>query len=61
MMALSKLGLERQGSCVGMGAMNPPRQDFPLPQDIFHHSDNLLSDGLFLTQFLLLIHEVGLL
>ncbi|KAE8163156.1 hypothetical protein BDV40DRAFT_299691 [Aspergillus tamarii] len=57
MMALSKLGLERQGSCVGMGAMNPPRQDFPLPQDIFHHSDNLLSDGLFLTQFLLLIHE----
>lgn len=44
-----------------MSALNFHRQDFPLPQNILHHSDNLLSDGLFLTQFLLLIHEVGFL
>ncbi|KOC14186.1 hypothetical protein AFLA70_502g000751 [Aspergillus flavus AF70] len=57
-MAISKLGLDRQGSCINMSALNFHRQDFPLPQNILHHSDNLLSDGLFLTQFLLLIHEV---
>ncbi|KAE8376837.1 hypothetical protein BDV26DRAFT_228048 [Aspergillus bertholletiae] len=58
MMAISKLALDRQGHSVDMSTVNPCQHNFLLPQNIHHHRDSLPSDGLFLTEFLLLIHGV---
>ncbi|KAE8389980.1 hypothetical protein BDV23DRAFT_156080 [Aspergillus alliaceus] len=58
MMALSALSLARQGSDLNMAAMNRTHQDYPLSQNVLHRSEDLLSDGVFLTQFLLLVYEI---
>ncbi|KAE8350171.1 hypothetical protein BDV28DRAFT_45929 [Aspergillus coremiiformis] len=57
-MAISALSLIRQGNKLDMSAMSHYRQGFPLPQYDIRHSKNHLSDGLFFTQFFLLIYEI---
>jgi hypothetical protein len=60
-MAISALSLAREGDNLGMDAGNHYQQDSSFLQNIIYHSDDLLSDGLFLTQFLMLVYEVGIL
>ena len=57
-MALSSLSLVRQGNTHYMTALQYYDQALPALQSSLENCDDVLSDGLFLTHFLLLIYQV---
>ncbi|KAF7597422.1 hypothetical protein BBP40_003669 [Aspergillus hancockii] len=57
-MAISALSLSREGGNLSLDAGSHYQQDFSFLQNIIYHSEDLLSDGLFLTQFLMLVYEI---
>lgn len=61
MMAVSALSLAHQDGSQNMDALQYYQQAFPSLQNSIRSSEDLLSDGLFLTHFLLLVYEVGIL
>ncbi|KAL4961450.1 Zn(II)2Cys6 transcription factor [Aspergillus stella-maris] len=58
MMALSSLSLVRQGNAHYMTALQYYDQALPALQSSLENCDDVLSDGLFLTHFLLLIYQI---
>lgn len=58
MMALSALSLVQQGNNHYMDALQYYDQTLPSLQSSLQNCDDILSDGLFLTHFLLLIYQV---
>ncbi|OKL64333.1 hypothetical protein UA08_00025 [Talaromyces atroroseus] len=59
MMAVSALSLARQHRSKSIDALQHYHQAFPSLQIALHDTNDLCSDGLFLTHFLLLIYEVA--
>lgn len=59
-MAISALSLSHSGTGQNVDALQYYQQAFPSLQTSLRNSDDLVSDGLFLTHFLLLIYEVKL-
>ncbi|KAL4940809.1 hypothetical protein BDV06DRAFT_15216 [Aspergillus oleicola] len=59
MMALSSLSLVRKGNAQYMAALQYYDQALPSLQSSLENCDDVLSDGLFLTHFLLLIYQVA--
>lgn len=57
-MAVSALSLSHSGTGQNVDALQYYQQAFPSLQKSLRNSDDLVSDGLFLTHFLLLIYEV---
>lgn len=57
-MALSALSLADQDASQNINALQHYQQAFTSLQTSLHCNDDLTSDGLFLTHFLLLIYEV---
>lgn len=57
-MAVSALSLVRQGNTQYMGALQYYDQALPSLRSSLENSDDILSDGLFLTHFLLLVYQV---
>ncbi|KAL4808562.1 hypothetical protein BDV18DRAFT_135309 [Aspergillus unguis] len=58
MMAVSALSLVRQGDARYMGALHYYDQAMPSLQSSLENCDDVLSDGLFLTHFLLLVYQI---
>ena len=58
-MAVSALSLSHSGTGQNVDALQYYQQAFPSLQISLRNSDDLVSDGLFLTHFLLLIYEVA--
>ncbi len=58
MMALSALSLVQQGNNHYMDVLQYYDQALPSLQSSLQNCDDILSDGLFLTHFLLLIYQV---
>ncbi|KAJ5157539.1 uncharacterized protein N7482_008639 [Penicillium canariense] len=58
-MAVSALSLSHSGTGQNVGALQYYQQAFPSLQSSLRNNDDLVSDGLFLTHFLLLIYEVA--
>jgi hypothetical protein len=58
MMALSALSLVQQGNNHYMDVLQYYDQTLPSLQSSLQNCDDILSDGLFLTHFLLLIYQV---
>ncbi|KAJ5670256.1 transcriptional regulator family: Fungal Specific TF [Penicillium maclennaniae] len=58
-MAVSALSLSHSGTGQNVDALQYYQQAFPSLQTSLRNSDDLVSDGLFLTHFLLLIYEVA--
>ncbi|KAJ5142045.1 hypothetical protein N7526_003040 [Penicillium atrosanguineum] len=58
-MAVSALSLSHSGNGQNVDALQYYQQAFPSLQTSLRNSDDLVSDGLFLTHFLLLIYEVA--
>lgn len=58
MMAVSALSLSHSGTGHNVDALQYYQQAFPSLQVSLRNNDDLVSDGLFLTHFLLLIYEV---
>lgn len=58
-MAVSALSLSHSGTGQNVDALQYYQQAFPSLQVSLRNSDDLVSDGLFLTHFLLLIYEVA--
>ena len=58
MMAISALSLSHSGTGHNVDALQYYQQAFPSLQVSLRNNDDLVSDGLFLTHFLLLIYEV---
>ncbi|KAJ6092919.1 transcriptional regulator family: Fungal Specific TF [Penicillium sp. IBT 16267x] len=58
-MAVSALSLSHSGTGQSVDALQYYQQAFPSLQTSLRNSDDLVSDGLFLTHFLLLIYEVS--
>lgn len=58
MMAVSALSLSHSGTGHSVDALQYYQQAFPSLQVSLRNNDDLVSDGLFLTHFLLLIYEV---
>ncbi|XHG05253.1 hypothetical protein AWENTII_008493 [Aspergillus wentii] len=59
MMAVSALSLAHQDGSQNMDALQYYQQAFPSLQNSIRSSEDLLSDGLFLTHFLLLVYEIA--
>jgi hypothetical protein len=59
MMTLSALSLVRQGNSHYMDALQYYDQALPSLQSSLQNCEDVLSDGLFLTHFLLLIYQVS--
>ena len=59
MMAVSALSLSHSGTGHNVDALQYYQQAFPSLQVSIRNNDDLVSDGLFLTHFLLLIYEVS--
>lgn len=59
MMALSALSLARQDGGQNVLALQHYQLAFPSLQTSLRHNQDLCSDGLFLTHFLLLVYEVS--
>ncbi|KAJ5582756.1 hypothetical protein N7535_001376 [Penicillium sp. DV-2018c] len=59
MMAVSALSLSHSGTGHNVDALQYYQQAFPSLQVSIRNNDDLVSDGLFLTHFLLLIYEVA--
>lgn len=57
-MAVSALSLSHSGTGHNVDALQYYQQAFPSLQVSLRNNDDLVSDGLFLTHFLLLIYEV---
>lgn len=57
-MAVSALNLAHQGNGQEIDALQHYQYAFPLLQTSLRNPQDLCSDGLFLTHFLLLIYEV---
>lgn len=57
-MAVSALSLSHSGTGQNVDALQYYQQAFPSLQNSIRNNDDLVSDGLFLTHFLLLIYEV---
>lgn len=60
MMAVSALSLSHSGTGQTVDALQYYQQAFPSLQISLRNENDLISDGLFLTHFLLLIYEVRL-
>lgn len=58
-MAVSALSLSHSGTGHNVDALQYYQQAFPSLQVSLRNNDDLVSDGLFLTHFLLLIYEVS--
>ncbi|KAJ5172302.1 transcriptional regulator family: Fungal Specific TF [Penicillium capsulatum] len=58
-MAVSALSLSHSGTGQNVDALQYYQQAFPSLQTSLRNNDDLVSDGLFLTHFLLLIYEVA--
>ncbi|KAJ5257286.1 hypothetical protein N7478_013390 [Penicillium angulare] len=58
-MAISALSLSHSGTGQNVDALQYYQQAFPSLQNSLRNNDDLVSDGLFLTHFLLLIYEVA--
>ncbi|KAJ5611540.1 transcriptional regulator family: Fungal Specific TF [Penicillium herquei] len=58
-MAVSALSLSHSGTGQNLDALQYYQQAFPSLQTSLRNNDDLVSDGLFLTHFLLLIYEVA--
>lgn len=58
-MAVSALSLSHSGTGHNVDALQYYQQAFPSLQNSLRNNDDLVSDGLFLTHFLLLIYEVS--
>lgn len=58
-MAVSALSLARQHRSKSIDALQHYHQAFPSLQIALRNTNDLCSDGLFLTHFLLLVYEVG--
>jgi hypothetical protein len=58
MMAVSAFSLSRQEGTQSLEALQHYQQAFPSLQTALRSNDDLCSDGLFLTHFLLLVYEV---
>jgi hypothetical protein len=58
-MAVSALSLSHSGTGQSVDALQYYQQAFPSLQTSLRNSEDLVSDGLFLTHFLLLIYEVN--
>lgn len=58
-MAVSALSLSHSGTGQNVDALQYYQQAFPSLQESLRNNDDLLSDGLLLTHFLLLIYEVA--
>jgi hypothetical protein len=61
MMAVSALSLARHDGRRSLDALQHYQQAFPSLQTCLRRNEDLCSDGLFLTHFLLLIYEVRIL
>lgn len=59
MMAVSALSLSHSGTGHNVDALQYYQQAFPSLQVSLRNNDDLVSDGLFLTHFLLLIYEIA--
>ncbi|KAJ5328505.1 transcriptional regulator family: Fungal Specific TF [Penicillium brevicompactum] len=59
MMAVSALSLSHSGTGHNVDALQYYQQAFPSLQNSLRNNDDLVSDGLFLTHFLLLIYEIA--
>lgn len=59
MMAVSALSLAHQDGGQNIDALQHYQQAFPSLQTSLRSPQDLCSDGLFMTHFLLLIYEVG--
>lgn len=59
-MTVSALSLSHSGTGQNVDALQYYQQAFPSLQISLRNNDDLVSDGLFLTHFLLLIYEVSL-
>lgn len=59
-MAVSALSLSHSGTGQNVDALQYYQQALPSLQNNLRNNDDLASDGLFLTHFLLLIYEVSL-
>lgn len=59
MMAVSALSLAHQDGGQNIDALQHYQQAFPSLQTCLRSNQDLSSDGLFLTHFLLLVYEVG--
>ncbi|CAG7928166.1 unnamed protein product [Penicillium olsonii] len=59
MMAVSALSLSHSGTGHNVDALQYYQQAFPSLQSSLRNNDDLVSDGLFLTHFLLLIYEIA--
>ncbi|KAJ5748069.1 uncharacterized protein N7511_009765 [Penicillium nucicola] len=59
MMAISALSLSHSGTGHNVDALQYYQQAFPSLQVSLRNNDDLVSDGLFLTHFLLLIYEIA--
>jgi hypothetical protein len=57
-MTVSALSLSHSGTGQNVDALQYYQQAFPSLQISLRNNDDLVSDGLFLTHFLLLIYEV---
>lgn len=58
-MAVSALSLSHSGTGQSLDALQYYQQAFPSLQVSLRNNNDLVSDGLFLTHFLLLIYEVS--
>ena len=59
MMALSALSLADREGVQNLDALNHYQRTLPSLQQMMHSEDDLFSNGLMLTHFILLIYEVS--